>query len=33
MEIIDLNGKWVSPGFIDLQINGGRSLYFSEKHD
>jgi|GEM_PF-5254074 len=30
VEIIDLKGKHISAGFIDIQINGGERLYFSQ---
>lgn len=30
METIDLQGKHISAGFIDIQINGGEKLYFSQ---
>ena len=33
VEIIDLDGKNIAPGFIDIQINGGRSKYFSQAPD
>jgi N-acetylglucosamine-6-phosphate deacetylase len=29
-EVIDLGGSNIAPGFIDIQINGGESLYFSD---
>ncbi|MBZ4033371.1 N-acetylglucosamine-6-phosphate deacetylase [Flavobacterium sp. 17A] len=30
IEIIDLNGKHLAAGFIDIQINGGEKYYFSQ---
>ncbi|MCD0471457.1 N-acetylglucosamine-6-phosphate deacetylase [Flavobacterium sp. JAS] len=30
IETIDLKGKHISAGFIDIQINGGEKLYFSQ---
>lgn len=30
IEIIDLKGSHISAGFIDIQINGGEKLYFSQ---
>ncbi len=27
--LIDLNGNYIAPGFIDIQINGGEKIYFS----
>lgn len=32
-EIIDLNGKNISAGFNDIQLNGGFDLYFSKQPD
>jgi N-acetylglucosamine-6-phosphate deacetylase len=29
-QIIDLEGNHLSAGFIDIQINGGEKLYFSQ---
>jgi len=29
-EVIDMNGWNISPGLVDIQINGGEELYFSE---
>ncbi|MGL5112324.1 MAG: N-acetylglucosamine-6-phosphate deacetylase, partial [Flavobacterium sp.] len=30
IEIIDLKGSHISAGLIDIQINGGEKLYFSQ---
>ncbi|PTS92854.1 N-acetylglucosamine-6-phosphate deacetylase, partial [Flavobacterium sp. HMWF030] len=30
LETIDLKGKHIAAGFIDIQINGGEQLYFSQ---
>jgi N-acetylglucosamine-6-phosphate deacetylase len=30
IETIDLQGKHIAAGFIDIQINGGEKLYFSQ---
>ncbi|KFF02059.1 N-acetylglucosamine-6-phosphate deacetylase [Flavobacterium hydatis] len=30
IETIDLQGNYISAGFIDIQINGGEKLYFSQ---
>ncbi len=32
-EIIDLKGQNIAPGFFDIQINGGRNLYFYQTPD
>lgn len=32
-EVIDLAGQNIAPGFIDIQINGGRNKYFSQTPD
>ncbi|MFV0606324.1 MAG: N-acetylglucosamine-6-phosphate deacetylase [Niabella sp.] len=29
-EIIDLNGQYIAPAFIDIQLNGGTTKYFSK---
>ncbi|QSZ41242.1 N-acetylglucosamine-6-phosphate deacetylase [Sulfurimonas aquatica] len=31
IEIINLNGKTISPGFIDLQVNGGNGILFNDE--
>jgi len=33
MNVIDLGGQNIAPGFIDIQINGGREKYFSHTPD
>ncbi len=33
MEEIDMNGDYVSPGFVDLQINGGAGAFFTKDLD
>lgn len=33
VDCIDLEGKYISPGFIDIQINGGRQRHFSKTPD
>jgi N-acetylglucosamine-6-phosphate deacetylase len=32
-EVINLNGKNIASGFIDIQINGGKNKYFSQTPD
>lgn len=32
-EVIDLDGKYLSPGFVDIQLNGGIRKFFSYKPD
>lgn len=33
IEVVDLGGKSIAPGFVDLQVNGGGGILFNDEYD